>query len=50
MANEIPQWLNEKFFEKVLRTSQGDKNLTVWNFFRAIFEKRIDVIRSQFLD
>lgn len=34
MPNEVPQWLNKKFFEKVLRTSQGDKNLTVWNFQR----------------
>lgn len=25
----VPHWLDEKFFEKVLRTSQGDKNLTI---------------------
>lgn len=29
MTSEVPQWLNEKFFEKVLRTAQGDKSLTV---------------------
>ena len=41
MSNEIPQWLNEKFFVKVLRTSQGDKNLTVWNFFMRSLKKEL---------
>ena len=41
MSNEIPQWLNEKFFEKVLRASQGDKNLTVWNFFVRSLKKEL---------
>lgn len=38
MSAEVPEWLNEKFFEKVLRTSQGDKNLTVWNLFFVFAE------------
>lgn len=29
MTSEVPQWLNEKFFEKALRSAHGDKNLTV---------------------
>lgn len=38
MSSNVPQWLNAKFFEKVLRTSSGDRNLTVGdlnNFFAA---------------
>jgi hypothetical protein len=31
MMSNVPQWLDAKFFEKVLRTSSGDKNLTVRN-------------------
>lgn len=37
--NVVPDWLNEKFFEKVLRTSDGDKNLTV-NNLSSIFKFR----------
>ncbi|KAG5678235.1 hypothetical protein PVAND_007927 [Polypedilum vanderplanki] len=29
MYSSVPEWLNEKFFEKVLRTARGDKNLTI---------------------
>ncbi|CAO1335686.1 unnamed protein product [Diamesa hyperborea] len=32
MASEtIPQWMNNSFFERVLRNSQGDKTLTISN-------------------
>ncbi|CRL06669.1 CLUMA_CG019570, isoform A [Clunio marinus] len=31
-SSELPVWLNKSFFEKVLRTSSGDKNLTIADF------------------
>ncbi|KAL7047622.1 hypothetical protein ACKWTF_003058 [Chironomus riparius] len=32
MTSSVPEWINESFFEKVLRTSNGDKNLNISEF------------------
>ena len=38
MTSSVPEWINESFFEKVLRSSNGDKNLNVKKNIVSIFE------------